>query len=557
MEARMKLDGFIPYDSEAAERYQKKRWWLGLTLGDMLDKASDLYPHKEALIESGKRFTYKQLRQQADTMAYRLLQAGFKPGDRVLLQLPNWPEFVISYFALQKAGLIMVLLTVNHTAIEIDHLAELTQPKGWILPVDYRKMDSLTLIQPIVEKNPALDKIILAGTEIPEGYLRLNDLLAPISEAQNVAAVLEDARPDPGDVCQILPSGGTTGLPKGAPRTHNDYICNVEYKSRAWHINVTDTCLVATTVGHNLALLVCITGPLFHGATIVMLDSTYPRDFCQMVQDEQITCVGLVPTLISRIVNFENLADYDLSSLRKIYVGAANSPPDLVRKVEEKIGARYINAFGMVEGPCCQTRPDDPIEIRTQTIGWPVCPYDDIKTVDFEGKPAPPSQEGELVAKGPGIFTGYFKNPQANQDAFTSDRYFRTGDLAVIDENGTIRITGRVKDIIIRGGENIGAQEVEELISSHPSAEYVAVVGMPDPDLGEQICAYIKRVEAATVTHDDIIHHLKQIGASKKFFPARVEFVKQIPLTAAGKADKKKLKKDIEEKIKIESKINS
>jgi 2,3-dihydroxybenzoate-AMP ligase/mycobactin salicyl-AMP ligase len=557
MEARMKLDGFIPYDSEAAERYQKKRWWLGLTLGDMLDKASDLYPHKEALIESGKRFTYKQLRQQADTMAYRLLQAGFKPGDRVLLQLPNWPEFVISYFALQKAGLIMVLLTVNHTAIEIDHLAELTQPKGWILPVDYRKMDSLTLIQPIVEKNPALDKIILAGSEIPEGYLRLNDLLAPISEAQNVAAVLEDARPDPGDVCQILPSGGTTGLPKGAPRTHNDYICNVEYKSRAWHINVTDTCLVATTVGHNLALLVCITGPLFHGATIVMLDSTYPRDFCQMVQDEQITCVGLVPTLISRIVNFENLADYDLSSLRKIYVGAANSPPDLVRKVEEKIGARYINAFGMVEGPCCQTRPDDPIEIRTQTIGWPVCPYDDIKTVDFEGKPTPPSQEGELVAKGPGIFTGYFKNPQANQDAFTSDRYFRTGDLAVIDENGTIRITGRVKDIIIRGGENIGAQEVEELISSHPSAEYVAVVGMPDPDLGEQICAYIKRVEAATVTHDDIIHHLKQIGASKKFFPARVEFVKQIPLTAAGKADKKKLKKDIEEKIKIESKINS
>jgi 2,3-dihydroxybenzoate-AMP ligase/mycobactin salicyl-AMP ligase len=553
----MKLDGFIPYDSEAAERYQKKRWWLGLTLGDMLDKASDLYPHKEALIGSGKRFTYKQLRQQADTMAYRLLQAGFKPGDRVLLQLPNWPEFVISYFALQKAGLIMVLLTVNHTAIEIDHLAELTQPKGWILPVDYRKMDSLTLIQPIVEKNPALDKIILAGSEIPEGYLRLNDLLAPISEAQNVAAVLEDARPDPGDVCQILPSGGTTGLPKGAPRTHNDYICNVEYKSRAWHINVTDTCLVATTVGHNLALLVCITGPLFHGATIVMLDSTYPRDFCQMVQDEQITCVGLVPTLISRIVNFENLADYDLSSLRKIYVGAANSPPDLVRKVEEKIGARYINAFGMVEGPCCQTRPDDPIEIRTQTIGWPVCPYDDIKTVDFEGKPTPPSQEGELVAKGPGIFTGYFKNPQANQDAFTSDRYFRTGDLAVIDENGTIRITGRVKDIIIRGGENIGAQEVEELISSHPSAEYVAVVGMPDPDLGEQICAYIKRVEAATVTHDDIIHHLKQIGASKKFFPARVEFVKQIPLTAAGKADKKKLKKDIEEKIKIESKINS
>ena len=541
----MPLEGFIPYDSKAAERYEKKRWWLGITLGDMLDKAADLYPRKEALIGSGKRYTYSELRRQADTMACRLLQAGFEPGDRVLLQLPNWPEFVISYFALQKAGLIMVLLTVNHTAREISHLADLTRPSGWILPVSFRQTEFLPLTRQIQGKNPALDKIVLAGPQKPNGYLRLDDLIQPGLMDPDIQAVLEDARPHPNDVCQILPSGGTTGLPKGAPRTHNDYLCNVEYKSRAWHINVGDTCLVATTVGHNLALLVCITGPLFHGATVVMLDSTYPRDFCQIVQDEKITCAGLVPTLISRIVNYENLTGYDLSSLRKIYVGAANSPPDLVQNVEEKIGARYINAFGMVEGPCAQTRPDDPIEIRSQSIGQPVCPYDEIITVDFQGNPTPPSQEGELIARGPGIFTGYFRNAQANEDAFTADGYFRTGDLAVIDKNGILRITGRVKDIIIRGGENIGAQEVEELISSHPSVEYVAVVAMPDPDLGEQICAYIKAVKGAGLTHENIIAHLEQIGASKKFFPARIEFVEEIPLTAAGKADKKILKKDI------------
>jgi len=548
-ETVMTLEGFIPYNSEDAARYEKNRWWLGITLGDMLDKASDLYPRKEALIGSGRRYTYSELRRQADSMAYRLLQAGFKPGDRVLLQLPNLPEFVISYFALQKAGLIMVLLTVNHTAREIAYLADLTRPRGWILPDRYRQTEFIPLIRQIQEDNPGLDKIILAATQTPEGYLRLDDLLRPASNQEALKTVLAKVHPDPNAVCQILPSGGTTGLPKGAPRTHNDYLCNVEYKSRAWHINVTDTCLVATTVGHNLALLVCITGPLFHGATIVMLDSTYPQDFCQIVQDEKITCAGLVPTLISRVVNFEHLADYDLSSLRKIYVGAANSPPDLVRKVESRIGARYINAFGMVEGPCSQSRPDDPIEIRTQTIGWPVCPYDEIITVDLEGNPTPPSREGELVARGPGIFTGYFNNPQANEGAFTPHGYFRTGDLAIIDENGTLRITGRVKDIIIRGGENIGAQEVEELISSHPSVEYVTVIGMPDPDLGEQICAYIKLVEGTSVFHDDIIHHMKQIGASKKFFPARIEFVEEIPLTAAGKADKKMLKKDIEEKL--------
>jgi 2,3-dihydroxybenzoate-AMP ligase/mycobactin salicyl-AMP ligase len=549
----MNLEGFIPYDSAAADIYEKKRWWLGMTLGDMVDKASDLYPQKDALVGSGVRYTYVQLRRRVDTMAYRMLQAGFRAGDRVLLQLPNWPEFVIAYFALQKAGLIIVPLTVNHTAREIAHLAEFTRPKGWILLDHYRKMDFLPIIRQTMKKIAGLDTVILAGKNIPEGYLRLDDFIEPGSMDQDLRTALEEARPDPRDVCQILPSGGTTGLPKGAPRTHNDYICNIEYKSRAWHMNVTDTCLTAAPVGHNLALLVCITGPVFHGATIVMLDSTYPRDFCQIVQDEKISCTGLVPTLISRIVKFDNLADYDLSSLRKIYVGAANSPPDLVTAVEEKIKARYINAFGMVEGPLSQSRPEDPVEVRRGTIGRPCCPYDEFVTLDEDGNPCPTGVEGELSAKGPGVFTGYLKNPEANMKEFTPDGYFRTGDLATVDENGNIRITGRLKDIIIRGGENIAARDVEDLISSHSKVQYVAVVGMPDPDLGEKICAYVKLVKAAKLSHEDILDHLETLEAAKIHYPERTIFVSEIPLTAAGKADKKILKKDIEAKLKAEA----
>jgi non-ribosomal peptide synthetase component E (peptide arylation enzyme) len=549
----LNLEGFIPYDSAAADLYEKKRWWLGMTLGDMFDKASDLYPQRDALVGSGVRYTYAQLRRRVDTMAYRMLQAGFSAGDRVLLQLPNWPQFVIAYFALQKAGLIMVPLTVNHTAREITHLAELTRPKGWILPDHYRKIDFLPIISQTMKKTAGLDKVILCGQKIPEGYLGLDDLIKPASMDPDIKTVLEGARPDPRDVCQILPSGGTTGLPKGAPRTHNDYICNIEYKSRAWHMNVTDTCLVATPVGHNLALLVCITGPVFHGATMVMLDSTYPLDFCQIVQDEKISCTGLVPTLISRIVKFENLADYDLSSLKKIYVGAANSPPELVMAVEEKINARYINAFGMVEGPLSQSRPEDPVDIRRGTIGRPCCPYDEFVILDDDGNQCPIGVEGELSAKGPGVFTGYLKNPEANQKEFTPDGYFRTGDLATADENGNIRITGRIKDIINRGGENIAARDVEDLISSHLKVEYVAVVGMPDPDLGEKICAYVKLVKGAKLSHEDIIDHLKTLEAAKIHYPERTIFVSEIPLTAAGKADKKILKKDIAEKLKAEA----
>jgi non-ribosomal peptide synthetase component E (peptide arylation enzyme) len=546
----MQFDGFVPYDPEAAKVYDRRRWWLGLTLGDMLDKASDLYPSKEALVGEGKRYTYSTLRRLVDNMAFRLIEAGFKPGDTVLLQLPNWPEFVIAYFALQKAGGVAVLLTVNHTAREIAHLVSLTKPKGWILPGRYRKIDFMPVIRKVREDYPALDRVILVGDETQEGCISFDGLLKDIADREEVNRVLDRARPQPTDVCQILPSGGTTGLPKGAPRTHNDYICNVEYKSRAWYMNVTDTCLVASTVGHNLALLVCVTGPIFHGAKVVLLDSTYPQDFCRTVQDEKITCTGLVPTLISRIVIFDGLGEYDLSSLTKIYVGAANSPPELVKAVEAKLGCRYTNAFGMVEGPCSQTRPDDPFELRCNTIGRPICPYDDFRTLDQDGNPTAAGVEGELAAKGPGIFTGYFRNPQANKDAFSPDGYFRTGDLAVIDGNGIIRITGRIKDIIIRGGENIAARDVEDLISSHPKVEYVSVVGMPDPDLGEQICAYIKPAPGVSLRQEEILKHLEKIGASKVLYPARMEFVEEIPLTAAGKADKKILKKDIEEKLK-------
>jgi non-ribosomal peptide synthetase component E (peptide arylation enzyme) len=549
----MVFEGFVPYKPEAAKLYGKRRWWLGLTLGDMFDKTCDLYPEREALIGSGKRYTWARLRRIVDATAYNLLENGFKPGDTVLLQFPNWPEFVISYFALQKAGLVMVLLTVNYSAREIAHLARLTQPKGWILPDRYRNIDFLPLIAQVKRENPELEKVVLLGDNVPEAHLRFNELTVTREDPGKIRSVLEQARPDPGDVCQILPSGGTTGLPKGAPRTHNDYICNIEYKSRAWDLNVTDTCLVAATVGHNLALVVCVTGSVFQGAKMVMLDSSYQQDFCRIVQEEKITCTGLVPTLISRIVNFENLADYDLSSLKKIYVGAANSPPELVRAVEEKIGARYINAFGMVEGPLSQSRPEDPVEVRQGTIGRPCCPYDEFVVLDEDGNPALAGIEGELSAKGPGIFTGYLKNPEANTKEFTPDGYFRTGDLATIDENGNIRITGRIKDIIIRGGENIAARDVEDLISSHSKVEYVAVVGMPDPDLGEHVCAYVKPAQGAKLSHEDILDHLKTLGAAKIHVPERTIFVSEIPLTAAGKADKKILKKDIEEKLKTEA----
>ncbi|BBO85986.1 AMP-binding protein [Desulfosarcina ovata] len=549
----MSLADVKPYEIERADLYERRRWWFGMTLGDMFDKACDIYPDKEALVGEDKRYTYQQLRRLVENMAYNLLQEGFKKGDTVLLQAPNWPEFVISYFALQKAGLVLVLLTINHTAREIAHLADLTQPKGWILPGRYRKTDFMPIIEKVRDQNVDLEKIILLREKKRQGFLNFDNLVETDADRENIQSVLAKARPDPRDVCQILPSGGTTGLPKGAPRTHNDYICNLEYLAKAWDVNSTDKILVASTVGHNLALVACVTPSVFHGATLVLLDSTYPEDFCKVVQKEKITCTGLVPTLISRIVNHGDLDQYDLSSMQRIYVGASNSPPELVRKVEQNIGARYINAFGMVEGPLAQSRPYDSPEVRQQTIGRPCCPYEDFVTLNAFAEINPRGVEGELAGRGPGIFTGYLKHPQANQESFTSDGYFRTGDLAVIDEQGYIRITGRIKDIIIRGGENIAARDVEDLISSHPKVEYIAAVGMPDKDLGEQVCAYVKLVSGERVDDQELIEYLIKLEAAKHLIPARFEFLDKIPLTAAGKADKKILRKDIEDKLRNEA----
>ena len=249
-------------------------------------------------------------------------------------------------------------------------------------------------------------------------------------------------------------------------------------------------------------------------------------------------------------MSFEDLDRYDYTSLKKIYVGAANSPPELVKKVEARFGCLYSNAFGMVEGPCAQTRLSDSLEIRTQTIGKPVCPYDDFVTLDPDGEKTPPGVEGEMAARGPGIFSGYYRNEQTNLTSYTPDGYFRTGDLAVIDDKNRIRITGRIKDIIIRGGENISARDVEDMISTHPSIEYVAAVGMPDEDLGEKVCVFVKPLDGAQVTHEEIVHLMEKNDAAKTLIPGCSEIIDEIPLTAAGKADKKKLRQKIKDKIK-------
>ncbi len=547
----MPVDGFEPYKPEDVERYVKYRWWLGLTWGDMFDKATDLYPEKEGLVDDTARFRYKDLREKVDQLAIGLMELGIKERDFVLLQLPNWHEFIIAFFALQKVGAIVVLLVPRHGVDEINYLCNLTHPVAWIGPEHYRNIDYLPILKSLMERNRELRHIISVRALENKSWIPLEKLIDAGKLTSANREALSARRPDPLEVSIILPTGGTTGLPKAVPRTHNDYIASIEYHSKAWEITSDDVVLTVAPVSHAQGMHTGVGGAFFNYAKYVLTDSTIAEDICRIIEREKVTAFPTVPALVQRMVTLDRLRDFDLHSLKKIYAGGAPSTPELVKSVYERIGCKFVNAFGSAEGTGAMTRLDADFETVCTTVGKKDCPYAQVRIIDQNEQEVSPNQEGELASKGPNIFTGYFKSPEDNKKTFTKDGVFKTGDLAKIDESGTITITGRIKETILRGGETISAGGIERLISSHPAIAEVAVIGMPDKTLGERICAYVQLKAGTTLTFEELLAYLRSAGASVLQLPERIEFIDALPLTKVGKADKKALKKDIQKKLDI------
>ena len=545
----MAIDGFTEYAKEDREKYNNRRWWLGMTWGDMFDKATDIYPDKVGLVDGLGQWTYTQLREKEDRLAISLIKLGIKPRDWVLLQFPNWHEYVITFFAMQKIGALTLLLIPRHNESEINHLCALTKPVAWVVPEQYGKIDYQPIVDDVLKENPQIKHVIQIRAEKGGRYMTLEGLIADAELTEENLKAIDDRRPDPDEVSHIMPTGGTTGLPKASVRTHNSYITNVEYHSRAWGISSTDTVMVVTPVGHSMAMHWGIGAAFFNFAKLVLLDSVQAEDICEVIQNEKVTAIPSVPALITRVIAMEGLHKYDLSSLRTISLGGAPSTPELIRTVNDRLKCTVINGFGSSEGTNTATRPGDTIDIICNSVGRPVCPYDTIKIIDEKGQEVPFGAEGELVSKGPGIFTGYFKSQEENSQIFTQDGFFKTGDKARKDQFGNITITGRIKDIINRGGEKISALEIEHRLSTHPAIHETAVVGMPDQVLGERICAYVVPKEGTNPTFDDIIAFLKGNGASVQQLPERIELVKDLPVTKVGKVDKNALREDIKKRL--------
>jgi 2,3-dihydroxybenzoate-AMP ligase len=544
------LEGFTPYKKEDAEKYNKFRWWSGLTFGDILDTAADIHPEKEAFVDRKTRLTYGEAREKTNKLAIGLMDLGIQPLDRVLVQLPNWNEFVFAYFALQKIGAIPVLLIDRYRQFEINHLISLTGATSWIVASRYRKTDYIPIINDVLKEHPEVKNVVaVRGEGDQQPFSSLERLIEGAELTEENLARLAKRRPDPMQVAHMGPTGGTTGAPKIVPRTHNSLINGIEYCSLSWEQTSEDINLLAGPIGHDLTFSKGFIGSIMTLGKVIFLDSTDNEDICKAIEREKVTSIIWVPTLAQMMLQYEDLDKYDLSSLRKMHSAGGASHPDLVKDVTEKLKMKFYNGYGATEGMTTITRPRDDLAVICSTVGRPTCPYDTYKVIDRDGNELPPNTQGELVLKGPGVFTGYYQNPEENKKAFTKDGFFRTGDVAKIDEKGYITLTGRIKEMINRGGESISATEIESLINRHPDVVLVAVVPMPDPLMGERVCAYIQPKPGAQLTPDEIISFLKGQKASVLQLPERIEFIEAMPYTGAQKLDKKSLQEDIAKKL--------
>ncbi|MEW6665208.1 MAG: AMP-binding protein [Thermodesulfobacteriota bacterium] len=543
------LEGAVPYPADVIREYVERGWWQNLTFGDVLDRSAALQAERTAVVDPRSRFTYAQLKDRVDRFALALLKSGVERYDRILLQLPNRSEFLVAFYGMQRIGAVPILAIPRHGSREISHFLELMQPVAWILPSrDGNRLFS-GLIAQVDPRRKGVEHVIMVGEggETPPGVLSMEDLSSDRAPAGGSGEDLSRRRPDPNDVALILITGGTTGMPKGVPRTHNSYLANIRYTNAGTRPE--DVRALCTPIGHSMAHQGPVGGSIFYGATLCLVEVPRARFILEAVERHRVTMLSLVPTQLEDILSLPELNQYDLTSLRTVRTAGAALRPETAKKAEtflRAIGADFVGGgFGSSEGPCATHHAGEPPEVFRMSIGKPMCEGDRWKVVDEREQELGPNMEGELAAKGPCVFTGYYRSEAENREIFTRDGYYKMGDIGRIDEEGYIYITGRKKDIIQRGGEGIIPSEIEAMLLLHPHIDSAAVVAMPDPRLGEKACAYVTLRPGKRLSLEETVDFLKSKGAGVLQLPERLVVVETLPRTEIGKIDKKALQEDI------------
>jgi 2,3-dihydroxybenzoate-AMP ligase len=530
------LAGVKPWPPEVARRYRAEGYWTGETLGARVDHWAEAHGDRVALVDERERITYAELGERSRRLAGHLRGLGIERGDRVVVQLPNVVAFCDLTLALLRIGALPVMALPAHREREIGYLLDHARAVALAIPSAHGRHDHLAMAAALRAESATLTHLLVAGDP--------GDVPAAADLALLAAAPpppVEPAEPpEPADVALFLLSGGTTGLPKLIPRTHDDYVYNARASAWLCRFGPETVYLAALPVAHNFPLA-CpgILGTWEAGGRVVLTGDPSPPAAFTVVERERVTATALVPVLAGRWIEAAERGGAGLSSLALVQVGGARLAPALARRLEPALGARLQQVFGMAEGLLNYTRLDDPLEVRIETQGRPLSDADELLVVDNAGEPVAAGEEGELLTRGPYTIRGYYRAEEHNARVFTEDGFYRTGDVVRIDPgSGNLVVQGRLKDLINRGGEKISAEEVENVALGHPAVLQVAAVAMPDPELGERTCVYVVARPGHDLTLDRLCRFMSDQRIARFKLPERLELVDELPLTNVGKVDK-------------------
>jgi 2,3-dihydroxybenzoate-AMP ligase len=545
------LEGVVPFPPEFSRRYRDKGYWRDRSLAEEFAPVFRRYAERIALIDRDARVTYGEVDDVSDRLALNLLEAGLAPLDRVVVQLPNVIEFVFLYFALQKIGCIPIAALVTHRFLEVSQFAKLSGAAACVTLDRHGDFDFTEMVRRVRGEAESVKFSIVLG-DAPADFLSLAELIS--RPPKKSAEVLRKLKIDPTDPAIFQLSGGTTGVPKLIPRTHNDYAYNSRIAVKVCGVTGDSVLLLALPIAHNLPLA-CpgLQGTMLQGGTVVLSASTKPADLFGLIERHRVTHLKVVPALLIRLINDPAIGKFDLSSLRVIQSGGQRMQPEVRVRTKELIPSVAVQEnFGMSEGMLFFVRLDDPEDVRMDTCGRPLSPDDEVRLVDDEGREVARDEVGELTCRGPYTLRGYYGVPEYNARQFTPEGFYRSGDLMRLHPSGNYVVEGRKKDLINRGGEKISAEEIENLILGHPAVQNIACVPMPDPHLGEKMCACVIPKKGRSLSLKELVEFLKDREIAKFKLPERLEILSDFPLSTFGKVSKKALVEMVTAKLERE-----
>jgi fatty-acyl-CoA synthase len=528
---------------------------LGLTVGQLFDRTVARFSDLPALVvrHEGLRWSYAELRREVDALAAGLIALGLEPGERIGIWAPNCAAWVVTQFATAKAGLILVNINPAYRLTELEYALNKVGCKALITAAQFKTSDYIAMLEEIAPeirhavpnglhatRLPDLRLVIRLDGEPHSGMLNYDNIqgLAGEGERQRLAEL--DGQLQFDDPINIQFTSGTTGAPKAATLTHHNIVNNAYFVGQTMALSARDRLCIPVPMYHCFGMVLGTLTSVAHGAAMVFPSEAFdPLEVLRTVEAECCTALHGVPTMFIAEIEHENFGEHDLSSLRSGIIAGAPCPIKLMRRLIDEMHLGEITiAYGMTEtGPVSfETSVHDPIERRVNTVGR-VLPHIEVKIVDEAGRIVPPGVPGELLTRGYCVMPGYWNDPDRTTKAIDKAHWIASGDIATVDEDGYCNIVGRLKDMVIRGGENIFPREIEEFLFTHPKIEDVQVIGVPDPKYGEEVCAWIKLHSGEEMTAGELRAFCQgQIAHFK--IPRYVKFVEAFPMTVTGKVQK-------------------